>query len=292
MVGLATAQMVFPSVRFAWTEESSDLPGIFYHPLYLAGTIAYGLLIIFILLHTDLTIDERFSTPNPAVQLSRILGITGTFLVFGQSLFRLVTLDVAFHITIYAIGRFILVFGVTLFLYAIYDEPREILAISRGITNAFFRDQVSIALFGFRGGGPEIIQFKGFGFFNNQNRFEQNLLTLGLAGLVVLARGDEYLEGSTLIPVIEDKEYTGFSICGWVKDKNQPDERFDGKNYIAVLIVVERNYEWLFQNRQEWEEAFLTKFHQLEDFSALKFDELIEFVKELMMTSAMKATKG
>ncbi len=78
-------------------------------------------------------------------------------------------------------------------------------------------------------------------------------MNLGLTGMVLLGRGDDYLEGSIVLPCDKEGKMTCIGISFWARDFNQKDRRFGNRTYHLLLISVKRKYEPLFLDRQIWE---------------------------------------
>ncbi len=184
---------------------------------------------------------------------------------------------------IFFASRLMISIGVLLFFIGLMKNKKEIIGAMQGINTDFIKKQVPIALFSYGISGIEVKNFHGFDFIEEDDELFIFLLTLGTAAITVLGRGEEYIEGSAIIPIGKEEELTAIVFTKWICDKKQQDPRFNGKSFLALLIAVERKLEWLVSDRKLWEQCFECFMEKFVDISEITMDHILEFAKEGMI---------
>lgn len=174
-----------------------------------------------------------------------------------------------------------------LFFESIRKNPIHQLGAILGINLFFLQQHVHLALYGYGDRGVQILHTAGFHFYPQEDERYVKILSLGMASLTALGRGEEYIEGSAIIPIMDPLPMTGVVLTGWIEDPQQMDPRLDGKTYLALLVLLDRQFDFLFRNRQNWEiefRNFLQSKNVLQDISE---QNILDFTKKTLIMAAL-----
>ncbi len=287
--GMAIAQIAFPSIHVISTSFRGGVPILFLHPIVSLLIVPRGLLLFYLVVQNNILVlmDTRDGWTRFKVISMGIMGIGGFSLVFSQSLIPDAPIDI--YTSIYIVSRFFILFAIALLFVELWNDERTVLPALRGVTNVFLGERIHFALYGFGDRGPELIFDSGFSFLREEDHRYIRLISVGLTSLTSLGRGDEYIEGSTILPVVEDKEYTGLALNGWIDDPTQNDPRFEGRTYISLLIVVERSHDWIFSDRKRWENSFFSFLKNTGTLQNLTIERCSQYVRDQIVESIIMA---
>lgn len=149
------------------------------------------------------------------------------------------------------IGTGLIFLAITTYFHLATKDPENVFNIRSQYKFLVKRGGFSYALFKYDVIGPKLEFYNGFDFLQNDK--EEQLLRLGITGMVLLGRGDEYIEGSVIIPLDLEIGFSCLGVSFWANDSTQEDERFEKQSFHLLLLAVNRSFEEIFEKRQRWE---------------------------------------
>ncbi len=162
-----------------------------------------------------------------------------------------------------AIGSIILAFSTFAYFMGIYLYPSGLLIHLFQLKILLKEKKINYALYSYETIGPSLIFHYGFDFFE-QKDFEEEMLNLGITGMVLLGNGEDYIESTIILP-IENEEYIGIGISFWGKDPSQKDMRFKGRTFFLLLFAFSNELEWIVYKRKVWQQAVRSYVSKLEN---------------------------
>lgn len=256
------------------------------HPILLYIVAVRGLFIFVLLGRTasKMAFDERIQNSRPFIVFGGVSGVFAFAAIFLHILLARVITSVDLNSLIFTVLRIMVILAVVSVFFGIMFDMRYIMAGLRGVTGDFLRDKVNFAVYTFNERGPEILFSYGFS-TDHQDEDEAfiNLLSIGMAGLALLGRGEEYVEGSAILPIAKDKVLDALVINKWVSDSSQQSVRMKKRTYLSFIIGVEPRYLWLIENRSVWENRFETLLQPVEDIQDLTPEMFHQFISDMMV---------
>lgn len=286
LLGAFFGQVIDPSTNFAYPVDLREFHGYTFHPVFLSLLIIWGVGIIYLLTTVE-EIEEGGHTRTP-LRAAKIVGLGGLMIVVTQPIQNLMDFGSEFRAMIFIIGRLAVLLGIIFYFITIWEDPLETYPPTRSVKNLFRREQVSFALFVFEATGPEIAFHRGFGFFGEGDRKMSRLGSLGIAAMVVLGRGDEYIEQSAIFPVKADEDQVAIAMGKWIADGTQKDQRMNGKSYINLVLTVPEPASWLFNQRTFLEKRFHEFVERKGRRSNLTADDCKAFIRESLQEVALR----
>ncbi|RMG32875.1 MAG: hypothetical protein D6732_12785 [Methanobacteriota archaeon] len=283
LFGLALAQLVFPQATFVVPKTVNGAYSPKVHPLFIILSAFRGAIFLYLLLGTALRIALN-NDKNPLVSISGFLtALVGFILVFAPNLIQNTTIS----LYLYLFGRFMIITGITIFLEKIRKDPVNQLGAILGI-NLFFQKQfVQFALFGYGAKGVQVMFHSKFPFYSNEDEKYENILSLGMAGITALGRGEEYIEGSAILPIISPFQMTGLVMTAWINDPQQTDPRLMGRTYLALIVLIDRQFDFLFRNRKHWERQFKKFLEKQKSLARIFPENTMMFTKKTLIEAAI-----
>ncbi len=278
-LGLLFAQGIYPTISFVSIVESE---GFYYSKIQsvlLLILTARGLFLFYLFgfVITKIFTDWRIRSSRPFLYAAASLGIVSFTIIFVHFLLVPLIDNLMINTLIFVSVRLLVILAIVLLNIGVLMNTRYVLATLRGISETFFSNILKFAIYTYDLHGPQVRFSHGF---ENGHSDEDivfiRLLTLGMAGLSILGRGDDHVEGSAIIPVVDGESQEGLIVSKWVGNG-------DTKTFLSILIVVDPQRLWLIQDRSIWEFALNNYLESAKDISEVDFEELFTFIKELMV---------
>ena len=281
-IGLLITQLLFPEAIFVSITESH---GFYYSKvnsiLFPILTIR-GLFVFYLIGNTirEVAFDERTRSSRPFLILAAVMGILSFTVIFLHFSFANLIHDLKLNNFLFIIARLMVIVAVLILNIGIMKNGRYLIASLNGISGTFFEQKFKIAVYSFNAHGT-VIQFsKGFDSTHpDKESAFINLLTLGMAGLSILGRGEDHIEGSAIIPISNGQKSDALIISKWVPSTTTD----QSMTYLSILIAVHPKYSWLIKNRFIWEFAIHSFLSSIESLSNLNYEDFIAFTKELLV---------
>ncbi|MCY3411145.1 MAG: hypothetical protein INQ03_05850 [Candidatus Heimdallarchaeota archaeon] len=190
---------------------------------------------------------------------------------------------------LFYVSRHLIFCGIILLKYATVWDPYALLPITRAVNHLVYTEQISIALISFESMGPAPLYAKGFHFLEDDEiEHLEFLIKMGAIGTSALGMGDQYIEGSAVIPVPNQPNLTALFLSSFVKDKSQTDPRFEGQNYVVLLLIVPSEVRWIIDKRQVLSEKYIKRIRTVEDLrSEFNSVQFIEYVRKGLLELAI-----
>ncbi len=284
-LGMIISQLFFPNVTFVIPHATNGAYAPIVHPAFIVISAFRGVVFLFLIFSTIKRIASNDNEPKPIVEFAGIfLGIFGFIALFTPNL---VQSSNSLALFLYFLARLMILGGITFFLERIRRNPLEQLGAILGV-NLFFKENLAhLALYGYGDQGVKVLFHSSFPFYQNEDERYANVLSLGMAGITALGRGEEYIEGSAIIPIINPFQMTGLVLTAWINDPYQPDPRLQKKTYLALLIILNRQFDFLFRNRKIWEKEFRKFIDAKNDLSKINPEMVFHFAKQTLILSAI-----
>ncbi len=242
--------------------------------------------LIFVLLIKTHNLTTLFKGETVILVIVKFLVLIGVFSIIGSLLFFIVS---SIWLGMYPIlfGNFTVSIAIAIYLYSVNQNPENKFSLKTQFKFIERKGSLGMALFSYQPIGPKLELETGFDFLGENK--EKLLMNLGLTSMVLLGRGEDYIEGSVILPVDPKGKITCLGVSFWVKDANQADKRFNDQTYYLVLISVKRNFDQIFENRSYWEKRIQEKIKPLierKEFNPEIAKEFIETtIKEILLIS-------
>jgi hypothetical protein len=262
IVGLVVSQYFSPlNIKLIWTENAGYVFAIKTNYIFLSLLVVWSTLTL-VLLHrsTFSSQPRKFFWKNRKVKYFYNLGVTlligGFLMIVTEMIYVNLDYDHNLHVIFFICGRILPLVGLNLILLAGKIDKKCISSISRVIYHLSENKLISISLNLLDHDGPKVIFHEGFSFIKDKTEIEDSIFKLALVSMTALGIGQEYVEGSAIIPIPFNQNYTGIILTKWIEDEQQIETRFGGRSFIALLIVLPKNIEWLLYKRSIWEKGF------------------------------------
>lgn len=285
LISLLLSQYNYESgAKFFWIEHTE-------YVIKLKANIFFGVLITSwcLMMLVLLQMSTLFSHPKKRLWVKKrvskiylsgaILAISGFLLFAIEGVMDYFEYNLYLKIALFISSRLLALTGVMLLLLTGAIDPRCVFSLSRVIQNLTEKKEISFSMIRFELEGPAIVTHYGFNFVDDENQREDYVFKLSLMSMTTLGAGQEYIEGSAIIPMLYDQRYTGLIISSWIKDEKQNDIRYEGRSYIVLTVVIPKNLEWMLYKRVSWEKGFDSFIKKIKNRKELEDTEkIIEFV--------------
>ncbi|MCY3411146.1 MAG: hypothetical protein INQ03_05855 [Candidatus Heimdallarchaeota archaeon] len=284
LFGLLIAQVVTNELNLISLDPRSLSMIPIYSKIFLIAFAIWGIMVVIFTFLMELKEGYHLnylpgSIPKIFVAGSGLL-LLGMITILFQSVYNPFKGETT-EIWIFFISMHLNLVGIIMVNSAVIWDPYALLPITRAVNHLLHTEQISISLISFERLGPAPLYSKGFHFVDSENNdLDQFLIKLGAIGTSALGMGDQYIEGSAVVPVPNQPNLTALFLSSFVKDKLQPDPRFNGQNYIVLLIIVPSEVRWIIDKREILSERFIQRARKVKDlreeFEPERFVELVK----------------